>query len=317
MPADERVRTVLFYRNFKKFHGGHLKVWDYFNHVRASPQHTPRIAFTPQTSWDESNPWAADGALVVEDAGSVHPDIFFLAGRDWEMAEEHPDFSPDVPVINFLQHVRHADPESSRHGFLRRKAIRICVSEVVADAVRETGLTEGPVLATPNSVDLDRLPAPGEREQDIDVLIAGLKRPARARKLEARLEAPGRRIVLLRELLPREEYLNHVQRARVTVFLPNDTEGFYLPPLEGMAMGTLVVCPEHDGEHAIYRHGENCFRPAYELDELAVAAEAALALDTERTRAMRAAARKTAEGRSMQVERATFLEILNNVDELW
>lgn len=311
------MRTVLFYRHIRKFHGGHLKVWDYFNHVRASPYFTPRIGFSPKTRWDENNPWNGEREYVVEDPHETRPDVFFLAGRDWVMADQHPARDPGIPVINFLQHVRHVDPKSPRHEFIGRRAIRICVSEVVADAVREAGLAEGPVIAIPNSVDLNSLPVPGRRDQDIDLLIAALKQPERGRELEKRLLATGRQVVLLSRRLPRAEYLDLVLRARVTVFLPNESEGFYLPPLEGMAMGTLVICPEHHGERAVYRHGQNCLRPAYTGSDLAAAAEAALALDPSQAQAMRASARQTAESHSLEDERQAFHEILHNVDELW
>jgi hypothetical protein len=43
---DNGMRTVLFYRRYRRFHGGHLKVWDYFSHVLASPEFTPRIEFS-------------------------------------------------------------------------------------------------------------------------------------------------------------------------------------------------------------------------------------------------------------------------------
>jgi glycosyltransferase involved in cell wall biosynthesis len=311
------VRTVLFFRDFRKFHGGHLKVWDYFNHVRSSPDHQAKIAFTPNSDWSDANPWVTAREDVVESAADVDPDIFFVAGRDWQMMDEHPAAGGDVPVINFLQHVRHADPASNRHQFLRRKAIRVCVSEVVADAARETGLVDGPIWAIPNSVDLETLPRSSSNGRDVDVLIAGLKRPELATELARRLEAPDRSIEPLTGLLPRSEYLDRIQRARITVFLPNETEGFYLPPLEGMALGTLVVCPEHDGEHSIYDAGVNCLRPAYTLDSVAEAAESVLRLDAADADAMRAAARRTAEEHSLLGERRAFLDILGRVDELW
>jgi len=44
------MRTVLFFRHFRKFRGGQQKVWDYFNHVLASSGFTPRIAFSPESN---------------------------------------------------------------------------------------------------------------------------------------------------------------------------------------------------------------------------------------------------------------------------
>jgi hypothetical protein len=311
------MRTVLFFRDFRKFHGGHLKVWDYFCHVRSAPGYSAKIAFTPSSDWSDANPWQAAPGDVVESAADVDPDIFFVAGRDWQLMDEHPAAGRDIPVINFLQHVRHADPASNRFEFLQRKAIRICVSEVVADAARATGLTQGPVFAIPNSVDLDSLPPASPARRDIDVLIAGLKQPGLAAALAGRLDSEGRRVETLTDLLPRGEYLDKVGRSGVTVFLPHATEGFYLPPLEGMALGTLVVCPEHEGEHAIYEDGVNCLRPSYSLEAVESAARAALDLDAEAAAGMRAAARRTAEEHGLLGERRRFLDILGRIDELW
>jgi hypothetical protein len=44
------------------------------------------------------------------------------------------------------------------------------------------------------------------------------------------------------------------------VFLgfPNPQEGFYLPGLEAMAAGALLVCPDVEGNRAYCRWGENC-----------------------------------------------------------
>lgn len=311
------MRTVLFFRDFRKFHGGHLKVWDYFNHVRASPQFDARIAFTENSVWTAANPWTSAREHVVDSAAEVRPDVFFVAGRDWLRMDEHPAAGADLPVVNFVQHVRHADPQSNRFQFLPRRAIRVCVSEVVAAAVRETGLAAGPIFANPNSVDLDALTPAGDGERDIDVLIAGLKQPELGARLAERVERAGRRVELLSGLLPRDEYLSRIQRARVTVFLPNEAEGFYLPPLEGMATGTLVVCPEHAGERAIYQPSRNCFRPPYALEDVAGATESALALAPDEAERMRAAARDTAEEHSLRGERRRFLDILHRVDELW
>ena len=187
------MRTVLFYRNFKKFHGGHLKIWEYFNHVLSSPDFTPRIGFSPKTRWDESNPWWEAREYVVDDWDAVRPDIFFVAGRDWARLDQHPRADDGIPVVNLLQHVRHADPEGNRYEFLSRRAVRLCVSEVVADAVRATGVAQGPVMAIPISIDLSELPFAPASGRDIDVLIAGLKQPDLARELAARLSEDGRR----------------------------------------------------------------------------------------------------------------------------
>ena len=310
-------RTVLFYRNFRKFRGGHLKVWDYFNHVLAAAEFTPRIFFSPRSSWDDTNPWGSTRDYVVDSWSDVHPDVFFVAGRDWGMVDEHPDAGPDIPVINLIQHVRHADPNSTRFQFLTRKAIRICVSEEVRQALEGTGLTQGPLVVIPNGLDLEPLLATDGVEDDVEVLVVALKRPEIGEELETRLRRPDRRVEVLSGHLARPQFLERIRRARTTVFLPNETEGFYLPALEGMALGTLVVCPDCIGNRSFCLPGRNSFRPDYGTDELVRATEEALALSPEQANRMRADARRTAEAHSLLREREAFLDLLRNVDALW
>ena len=57
-------------------------------------------------------------------------------------------------------------------------------------------------------------------------------------------------------------------RARVTVLVPNPKEGFYLPAVEAMAAGTLVVCPDCVGNRAFCLDEVNCLRPAREEDAI-------------------------------------------------
>lgn len=311
------MHTVLFFRHFRKFRGGQLKVWDYFNHVLASPEFKPGIEFSSESNWDDSNPWWKATKYVVEPGSSPRPDVFFVAGRDWEMLDRHPDRDSGAPIVNLVQHVRHADPQTHLFQYLSRKAIRICVSEEVSEALRATRRVRGPVITIPNGLDLESLPPSDGAARDVDVLIAATKRPALGEELERRLKRRGRRVKTLSKPLPRPEFLGLLQAARTTVFLPNETEGFYLPALEGMALGTIVVCPDCVGNRSFCLPGHNAFRPGYELEEVVRAAEAALALAPEQARRLRVNARRTAEEHSLRREREAFLDVLHNIEDLW
>ena len=311
------MRTVFFQCKLRQFRGAHLKLWDYFTHVLAAPGFTPRIAFSSRTRWDEVNPWLNAQEYIVDDANSLPVDVFFLGGRHWPLAEQHPSWGPQTPVINFVQHVHHADEENDRYQYLTRPAIRICVAEEVSEALSATGLVRGPMIVIPNGIDMDDVLAQGDGEHEVDILIAALKRPDLGVRLEERLSRPGRRVRLLTERLPRAAYLRELQAAKVTVFLPNDTEGFYLPALEGLAAGTLVVCPDCIGNRSFCLPGYNAFRPSFAVDELVASAEAALALLPERAAGMRANGRETAERYSLHQEREAFHGVLRDVDRLW
>ena len=54
--GGRQIATVLFYRDFKRFTGGDLKVWDYFNHVRSSPRHTALVRFTRRVGVGRDQP---------------------------------------------------------------------------------------------------------------------------------------------------------------------------------------------------------------------------------------------------------------------
>ncbi|MBA2449749.1 MAG: glycosyltransferase family 1 protein [Chloroflexi bacterium] len=312
------MRSVLFFRDFRKFTGGHLKVWDYFNHVRHSAGYRPHVCFSERSIWNESNPWFSIQQGPDDSRGSVQPDVFFLGGRNWRLLDRSGHDRPTTPKINLVAHVRHADPDNPRTAYLTRKAVRICVSEEVRQAVVDTGRANGPIYLIPNAIDLTDLPpATAHAGKPTDLLIAALKEPRLGRELAQRLEAMGQRCELLTALLPRSEFLARLNDARVTVFLPHRTEGFYLPALEGMALDTLVVCPDCVGNRSFCRPGYNCLRPDYTLDSVLDAAIAALAIAPAERKQMLGQARTTAAEHTLTRERAAFLAILDNLPRIW
>lgn len=315
-PRDLAKKLVLFHRDFQGFTGGHLKVWDYFNHVAASPAYEPRVAFSPESKWDTTNPWFSSLAPIV-DWKPETADVLFLAGTDWNAVPESERTNFPKPVINLIQHPRHADPKSELRSFLKNRAVRICVSEEVADAIKETGEVNGPVFVIANGIDLSAIPKViSANERKIDILICGLKAPDLAREMHAALANQNRRVHSITDWIPRAEFLQHLADARTTLFLPRPIEGFYLPALEGMACGTVVICPDCYGNRSFCIDRVNCFCPAHNAKAIASAATAALQQsEDERTR-MLERAQATALEHSLVRERERFLPILTQIDEL-
>ena len=312
------MQRVLFYRDFRRFTGGHLKVWDYFNHVRSSPAHTAHVSFTRESVWDAGNPWADARDAVVERPQRFRADAVFLAGLDWRRIRPWARRRPRRPVMNLVQHVRHAEPDDPRYAFLHHPAVRICVSLEVARAIEGTGRVNGPVLTIPNCLDIDALPAPSSPAgRDFDLLVVATKQRERGAVLLPRLERAGRRVHLLGDPVPRRELLAWMNRARVTLFLPRRTEGFYLPALEGMALRTLVVCPDCVGNRSFCLPGVNSLRPAYTDADVLDQVEAAMALPPDEMERLVAAGSATAHEHDLGVERARFLEVLNDLPALW
>lgn len=278
------------------------------------------MRFSEDSVWDASNPWNAAREHVIGSEDDVDFDVLFLSGVDWRAMipiEERDEYRR--PIINIVQHVWHACPNDqlNRHRFLPHKAIRICVSPEIAKAIKRTGRVRGPVFTIPNAIELDALARAGAPPaRDIDLLVAANKQPQLGRAVAARLRRAGRAVELVDDRIPRAVLLDLMRRARVSVLVPNPKEGFYLPALEGMALGTVVVCPDCIGNRSFCLPGENCFRPDYEQDAIVAAAEDALRDDAP-LETLRARALETARAHDMPGERRAFLDILDRVGALW
>jgi glycosyltransferase involved in cell wall biosynthesis len=310
------LRTILFFRKYKRFHGGHLKVWNYFNHVLAAPGFDARVLFDAGSSWDATNPWREARGREVASPHEIEPDALFVAGRDWQRLDGLGLLDRDLPLLNLIQHIRHVDDWSIQSRYLSRRAIRLCVSDEVAAGIQAAG-SHGPIVVIPNGIDVPLADPHDTAERPLDLFIAGLKQPAMATRAAASLAAPGRSIEVFGELAPRDAFLAAMRRARVTLFLPNEDEGFYLPALEGMALGTIVVCPDCVGNRAFCLPGANAFRPPYAFDALIAATEEALALPRTQASALKTAAFETAGRHSPVAERAAFLRVLADLDTIW
>ena len=309
------LRTILFFRKYRRFHGGHLKVWHYFNHTVASEGFDARILFDVDSNWDSSNPWINERERVVDSLAEVRADAYFVAGRDWQRMEALGLLEKDdVPIINFIQHTRHAGDWSIQSRYLTRKAIRICVSEEVAQAVEGAG-SRGKTIVIPNSVDVPVV-AEAEQARPVDLLIAGLKQPEMAVQAASALRRDGRSIEVLQDHVPREQFLAKISGARTILFLPNREEGFYLPALEGMALGALVVCPDCIGNRGFMHTGNSLF-PEYELPALIDAAETALTMPEDVRATLLREAHETATRHQPAAERDAFSQVLQHLDHLW
>jgi glycosyltransferase involved in cell wall biosynthesis len=307
-------RRVLFRRDYHGFTGGHLKLRDYFDHTSRLPGFRPEIHFTAESRWDGDNPWAADRNRFVL-SGQLRPrwdaadaDILFVEGLDW------PAIPADnqLPVINLVQGMRHSDPLDPRYAFLGRPAVRICVSDEVACALRDTKRVNGPVHAIRACLDWSLLP-PKPRSKDISLLIAGLKQPDLAADLSRRLDASGIRNLCLTTQLPRADFLEIVARAQTAVFLPLAQEGFYLPALEAMSLGTLVICPDCVGNRGFCRDRITCLCPEFTVDAIEAAVIEASRLSRYEVFALLASARRQPAAHTLEQECESYHRILSDI----
>jgi hypothetical protein len=245
-------------------------------------------------------------------------DVLFVAGMDWVMLPQSFRAGSRVPIVNLIQHVRHGTPQDDRFAFLSYRAVRICVSIEVAEAIRKTTRVNGPIYAIPNGLDVSGFPTPNSLEdRAYDIFIGGAKAPEVAMHLHEKLRDTGVKIKVVTEFLPRNSYLEFINNAKVAALLPNPTEGFFLPALEAMALDTLVVCPDCIGNRSFCIDGHNCLQPEYTMEALVTATKAAISLnEVERSRWI-ANGRNTVLEHNISKERTSFLTVLSNLDSIW
>jgi hypothetical protein len=305
------LRRVLFYRDFQVFSGGHQKVADYYGHLVASKEFEPSIGFSDSSVWDQSNPWLGCDSV---DYAPLKYDYVFLAGMDWQkyLSVDRPH---NQPVINLIQHVRHADPSQDVFPYLKQRAVRICVSKQVANAIESTGQVNGPVFTFPNGVELPLL----HPQRTRDVIVLGIKQPALARELYDQLVAAGLSVLCIDKQVPRPQLFELMSSSRVAVLLPHTTEGFYLPALEAMNYCDMVVVPDCVGNRDFCKDGKNCIMPNYNREAILASTMHAIELLqnehvlTEFKRNMR----QTVQQYSLENERKAFLDLMKNLDKIW
>jgi glycosyltransferase involved in cell wall biosynthesis len=313
------LETIHFYRNFKGFTGGHLKVFDYFQHTLESGILSANIFFSPESHRGENNPWYSHQQYTSDKWPPPSSDILFLAGDDWRSIPDCGRANRKAPVINLIQGFRHAAPNSSVYPHLKNRAIRIFVGEEIANAVLNTSQIRGPHFVIPNGIDLDYVRSfiRARTDRDTDLVIAGLKNPEMAIKIAHTFERSSIRIQCLTKKIPRADLLEKIGKSRVTLFLPFAYEGFYLPPVEGMALETVVVCPYFIGNRQFLRDGHNCLNPEYRFEPLLNAVQSALDMSTEAMDKMLDHARQSAFFHNIEEEKKAYHNILRQLYDLW
>ena len=249
--------------------------------------------------------------------------MLFLAGMDWRYLFTRGLHTLDNPRINLVQGVRHAREGTELHRYLSERAVRICVSRQVSDAVSATGRVAGPVLTIPNGIDVapfepagDGTPA-GYANRRVGAVVVGYKRPGLARALSERLGADGMDHRLVTETVERSEFLSLLAESRVAVCLPLAEEGFYLPALEAMASGCIVVTMDCVGNRGVCRHDENCLLAEPNAGALFDMTRRARTMSTSERAGMHRRARDTAARHSLEAERGRFHAILGDIDRFW
>lgn len=308
-------KNIYFYRDYVRFQGGHLKVWNYFNHLKTTQEYEPHIFFSELSLFDSNNPWTHTQTLKTWDLSKA--DALFLAGLDWSVVLKNPVYLEKkkiIPVINLIQGLSHANPLDIKYSFLKERAVRVCVSQQVSDAIKKTGQVNGPIFTIPNGIDINVLPiTEAGQDYEIDLLIVGIKKPIVGSVIEQAFKGKLKTIIHINQLVPRNFFLELMSKAKVVVFLPHFEEGFYLPALECMAIGGLVVCPDCIGNRSFCINNQTCLVPAYEEKEVIKSIYKALDLCSGERLSLIKNARLKASEYTLEREKQAFLDIVKNL----
>ena len=328
LSAREAPRTVWFHRGYRTVTGGSIKHSHYFEHVLRMPGFAPKVALVGEPANDAyartlRQLWPARDHAVVARWEPGPRDVLFVEGVDWRFLAKSGLENLPNPRINLIQGIQHVHEGSERYGYLVERAIRVCVSQEVADAIAATGRTRGPILTVPNGTDVTPFEPAGQGSpagygnRHFAVTILGYKSPDLAAALSERLRSEGIDALLLRRFLDRSTYLGLLAESRVAVCLPYAEEGFYLPALEAMASGCLVVTLDCIGNRGFCHRDESCLVAEPGPDALFAATKRALAMPPPERAQMHRRAHETVVKHSLDAEREGFQAILGDVDRLW
>jgi hypothetical protein len=302
------MHKILFLKKLRKDSGGHIKLRDYFRHCVQHPALEPFIYFTPDSDYQASDVWSdLPQERLVRHLQFESYALLFLDGTDWKLLPTA--LRKTKKIINLVQHVRHGDPTGPLFRYLAKPAWRICVSQEVYDAVAP--YVVGDMVTIPCGVPWTDTPVLAKKRQNSIFIWAG-KNPRLGLRLYDQLTSRGVEVSLQTELLPQEQFMRRMAQADILVVLPNRTEGFFLPALEGMLQRCAVICSDAIGNRSFCRSGETCLMPEYDDYHSHISMLDRLLSDGQLKDSIRQRGAEIAHGFTLEAERRKFYEFLAN-----
>ena len=331
MSVADRWRRIYFLTPTFRPVGGVVKIFDYVNHAGALGLEA--VICCPEPFKEDlplfrisrfSGISPATGFKFVDpEKVSVGPhDLAFVSWpTQYEiLGPRLSRWTRHEQVICIVQNVRWANPTFTNGYAIRllsRPMARIMTNAVVLEAVRpylnETSMTE--------VIDLGHDTAFFARERNgglgprIRVAYTAWKSDVGDRVAE-RMRDPAFEFRAIRNPVGWEELRELYHWADVFLATPLEEEGFYLPGLEAMAAGAILLSPDAGGNRAYCEFGENCLR--VELDDPSSYVEVLSSLrkaDPARIDRMRKRGYETTERHTLSGEQehfGAFLERLTN-----
>lgn len=311
--------------------GGVVKTVDYAAHARAagldvtlwSPERLEPDA--PLAAHPGMSALLDDSRVQVEHGWPEHLGADDLALISLPTVYEHalralgPGLSP-ARIVHLVQHVRHADPRwlaGYATRLLTRPATRISTNAIVAEAIEPWLDPRAMHRVIDLGHDLDHFRGPARvEEQPLCVGYTTWKTDAGDRVAAALAGDERFRWAAVREHTTWDELRDFYASCDVFLCTPDPTEGLYLPGLEAMAAGCVVVTPDAVGNRAYAEPDENCLLVGHEDVAGYVATLERLAADPATRTRLRDAGTATAEAwPRLPDEQAAFADVLGALRE--
>ncbi|MGS2719914.1 hypothetical protein [Paraglaciecola aestuariivivens] len=303
-------KRVSFHREYSSYTGGHQKVFDYLNHTKSCQGYAASLYVIKSS---KVNPHLFDDVEGVEYTPTYRPDladIAFLAGMDWQAYQAF--YSPNQIKINLIQHVRHADNSQPLFQFLQHKAIRICVSEAVKEAIEP--YANGPCFVIKMGHDIPKL----KLAKHYDLYILATKQPELGRQLYEWANKIGLKVLIHDKATEREQVYQAMAQSKVAIPLPHNTEGFFLPGIEAMALADWAVVPDCVASREYSHNWANVSSCELNLFSCKQAIEHALKKTQSWTLSMHQwRGQAIVSQYNLQQERLSFHQILTQVEDVW
>lgn len=223
-------------------------------------------------------------------------------------------------LIHLVQGTRHATPawnDGLNYRLLHRPMTRIVVSHQVAEVVAPIANTRHDVHTIVEGHDCDyfggRPEAASVSERRLRVLYTTWKSDLGDRVAEAAGDDPTLAFIAVRTALGWPSLRNRYHGADVVLCTPGVEEGFYLPGLEAMAAGAVVVTALVGGNEAYVRADKNALVATYDDVDSHLGALRSLRDNAELRSRLLAGGAETVRAHTLERERAEFGDVLRSI----
>jgi hypothetical protein len=241
--------------------------------------------------------------------------------RDFDVAQRSlaDGMSPER-IIHIIQNVRHANPfwnDGYALRLLTRPVARISTNFVIFEAIRQwlDDRAYHEVINLGHDLDFFHTPRP-EWALSTPIRVAHTTwKSAIGDQVEAAVADERFVFESIRDHVGWAELRRLYHWADVFLCAPDPEEGVYMPAIEAMAAGCIVVGPDVGGNRSYWRPGENGVQVEYEsVDSYAAALREIRGWDSVKVADVRRSARQVMTQFDLGVERRAFLAYLR---QLW